>query len=133
MFMKTPTEIHNRIESRKGNDILGFEIYEYFNALNFEQMKPYLEEDINSWDQIFKTDNDILAYAEDYMPFAFSKAHAERGISANRSIMHYIAWIWLLGDDEFTQKIENMYETNYHDYGISILNTICDHFGWKKE
>jgi hypothetical protein len=66
----------------------------------------------------------------EYMSFAFEKARGERGISANRSIMHYIAWIWLNSEDEFATEIDTDFEENYHSYGISILKKICKHYGW---
>ena len=65
----------------------------------------------------------------DYMEFAFDKAHDERGISANRSINHMIAWSWLSGDDELNQAIEHEYETNYHSYSLEILRMICEKLG----
>ena len=65
---------------------------------------------------------------KNYMSFAFQKAYAERGISANRSIQHTIAWLWLAGENELLKWVEDEYENNYHSYGLPILIRIAQHF-----
>lgn len=127
--MRSQDEIVARIEGRKDGDPLGFEVTEYMMALDFNHAKPYLEDGVTEWKA--RTQEETLQKAEDYMPFAIKKAEGERGISANRSIMHYIAWLWLLEEDDLLGEVEREYEDNYHDYGMDILRLIADHFGWQ--
>jgi len=129
--MRTQEEILTRMAERRKYDLYGFEVDEYFLGLDYEHAKPYTEETSCEWGTPM-TKEKLLEHAKNYMPFAFGKAHDKRGISANRAVMHYIAWLWLLEEDKLCKKVENELETNYHDYGIPILNMICDHFGWEK-
>lgn len=75
----------------------------------------------------FKSREDVLKRMEEYMEFAWDKANNFRGLSAGRSIQHYIAWTWLAGDPELTKEIENM---KYQYYGKDILKRICEYYGW---
>ena len=128
--MRTQDEIVNRYEERKDGDPLGFEIDEYLVAMDFEHAKPYLVADADPMKWETRT-RDPVEKMKEYMPFAIGKAEDQRGISANRSIQHYIAWLWLEGEEELLAKVEQMYETNYHDYGMPILMLIKEHFGWQ--
>ena len=58
-----------------------------------------------------------------YMPFAWEKANSYRGLSALRSMSHYMAWTWLAGDD-FGDL------SDYEFYGKDHLVKICNHYGW---
>ena len=131
---KVPTqdEIVKRFEERKNGDILGFEITEYLSALDFEHVKCFLKPEAKSeewsngkWDR-----ESVLARMLEYMPFAWEKANDCRGISANRSIMHYIAWIWLAGEPRFAADVEQMFDKEYCYYGKLILEAICKYYGW---
>jgi len=73
----------------------------------------------------------IIEEIRNYLPFAFEKAENQRGISANRSIEHFLAWTWLI-DKEFHDKIFFEYETNYYNYGMSILKMIKEKYDEKK-
>ncbi len=125
--MKTQEEILIQIENRKGDDVFGFEVHEYMDCLNFENAKQFLKEGVteDKWLGSVKDDDEIIEQIKSYMSFAFRKAYGERGISSNRSIMHYIAWIWLIGDADFYEEIKQDFNTNYHSYGLPILNKIC--------
>ena len=136
--MRTQKEILERYREREGYDMLGFEVYEYPDWLTFENVKKLniLKEDITKekWEKDYKkpAKENILERMRNYISFAYGKAEGERGISANRSIMHYIAWIWLLGDDEFLKEIEDDWNNNYNSYGIPILNKICETYRWDR-
>jgi len=130
--MQTQEAILARMKEREPEDPLGFERSEYFNALTFKNAKDNLKDEVTEevWDSVrFKTDKEVKQAMEDYMPFAFSKAEGERGISANRSIQHCIAWTWLF-DPTFSDKIEDEFKHNYHSYGKHILIGICHRYGW---
>jgi hypothetical protein len=128
--MKSQEEIVERYLQRKDEDFFGFETHEYLKALEFVHAQPYLkpEATAKAWGEpVYKTDDDVLREIKDYIGFAYDKAHSERGISANRSIQHYIAWTWLI-DEEFSQVLDNEYRSNYDHYGLPILNMICEHY-----
>ncbi len=132
--MRTQEEITERIDGRQERDVLGFEWHEYVGALGWEHGKQYLKEDTklieDDWELEFPTQESIMARMKDYMEFAWDKANNCRGISASRSIAHYVAWIWLYGDDEFAKEIEGAFDHNYEYYGKDILAKICDKYGW---
>lgn len=134
--MPTQVEIVNRFQARDANDMFGFESHEYLHAIDTEHIKLLLnyfkpEFNPNEWHPTLLTRADVLSKMQDYTEFAWDKATGERGLSANRSIMHYIAWIWLAGDVAFSAEIEQMYSTNYHSYGKHILKRICDFYKWE--
>ena len=76
------------------------------------------------------TEEEIMKQMREYFEFAVEKCTGCRGISASRTIEHYKEWIWLLGDDEFLQEIENM---EYAPYGKPILIAIAKRYGFDKE
>jgi len=128
--MRTQEEILKRIEAREKHDSLGFEKNEYIYFLDYEHAKPFLKDDAKpeNWRQEKRAPAEII---KNYMKFAWEKANDCRGISAGRSIMHMVAWLWLDGRDYFLKK--NNIE-NYEYYGKPQLIKICDLYGidWKK-
>lgn len=124
--MRTQEEIVQRIEDRRDKDLFGFEVAEYLVALDYEHAKPYLNPDVteDEWQPSLRDDSAVRDWAIDYMDFAWEKANNCRGISAWRSLAHYVAWLWLLGDDELWPKIEK-----YEYYGKPQLREICGYFG----
>ncbi len=129
----TQDEIIARIEARKPGDMLGFEWCEYLPYVDPARLKPFLKDDVNllSLPPAQPVDRDaLLAKMLGYMPFAFGKAHDGRGVSANRSVQHYIAWTWLAGDVVFADEIDRTYDTCYSEYGLPILRRICEFYGW---
>lgn len=131
MIIRTTDEILKKINEGFKNDIFGFGVSDIIEALPFEHAKKfYTDEFLNKPDakeihekEQLKTKDDVLKRMKDYLEFAYRKAENQRGLSADRSIQHYIAWAWLI-DDEFYKWLENEYETNYHSYGIHILQEI---------
>lgn len=131
MIIRTTDEILKKIDEGFKNDFFGFGVSDIIMALPFDCAKQFLEEEflnkpeaeeIYEKDRL-KTKKDVLDRMEDYLPFAYDKAEDKRGLSADRSIQHYIAWAWLI-DDEFYKWLENEYETNYHSYGLHILRKV---------
>jgi len=136
--LRTQDEIVQRFEERKKGDFLGFEVGEYLDYLDYEHAKPYLKKSVTSKEWEEETERPlplnkkaILKRMLDYMGLAWEKANGCRGISASRSISHYQAWIWLAGDQELLQKVQD--ETNYEHYGKEILVMICDFYGWNSK
>ena len=130
--MRTQDEIVRRLETRRENDPLGFEIIEYVDYMDFARARPFLKDDVTEqeWKEETSSLGTSIERMRDYMEFAWGKANNERGISANRSISHCIAWLWLAEEDELLAQVENEFESNYRYYGKPILEMICNHFGW---
>ena len=126
--MRTQEEIVARIEQRKDKDPLGFELPYYLSRLGYEHAKPYLKPETTKeeWDEVQEGFENIRQEMIDYMPFAWEKANNKRGISASRSIHHYIAWLWLEGEwpDDEIDALEN-----YSYYGKDELRKICEYLG----
>lgn len=130
--MRTQDEIVERIKTRKKDDPFCFEVNEYLDYLDFSHAQVFLEEGITEQGWLEAT-ADIMPPIErmhDYMEFAWGKANNCRGISANRSISHCIAWLWLAGEDELLARVEDEFAGNYHFYGKPILEIICERFDW---
>ena len=125
--MKTDDEILARIEARKGEDFFGFEIGDLLIRLPFNLAKPYLNDEAKEEDwKVAPRDRDsVLKEMHEYMSFAWDKANNCRGLSAGRSMCHYMAWVWLVGDDEVFGDL-----TEYEFYGKDNLVKICQHYGW---
>lgn len=132
--LPTQDEIVARIKERESEDILGFEWQEYVVYLDYAHARPWLkpETTAETWgvDRSEHTRDAVLATMLDYMPFAWEKANGCRGISSNRSVMHFIAWTWLAGDAEFCARLIDSFETDYHHYGKPQLELVCRHYGW---
>lgn len=130
--MQTQEAILERIKERTKEDFFGFETSDYVGGLTFENAKPFLKDEVtfDQWKPEYTTRDEVIAKILDYMPFAWDKANGKRGLSANRSLSHMIAWIWLAGDNEFAAKVDSEFDNNYEFYGKNILAMICDFYGW---
>jgi len=128
----TQQEIVDRFNARKDGDMFGFEVSEYVPFLDFEHARPFLKAVVTAeeWEKCRKpaTRGAVVAVMLDYMPFAWEKANDQRGLSAGRSIAHYVAWLWLAGERDLAWEIEE-----YTDYGRPQLRKICARFGWDAE
>lgn len=127
MLTRTQDEIVARIEERKEQDFFGFEVGDLVQYLDFEHAKPYLKDEATpeKWEQHRET-KDPIDCIKDYMNFAWEKANECRGLSANRSICHMTAWLWLAGEDALVEWVDD--ERNYRYYGKPALERICDHY-----
>lgn len=127
--MRTQEEIIGRTREKYKVDILGFEWHQYLLALTPASVCSLRGEivksdvDVAKWKQSFSCDADIRTAAVDYMAFAWEKANNFRGISAGRSMAHYTAWLWLLGEDGFDDL------DDYKFYGKNELVRICEYLG----
>ena len=128
-MIKTREEVQKRYEKNKDNNLLWYEMngkclipflpFEYLRSLCKDE---YSDEEVRE-DMIELTRENVIKEMKDYLPFAFDKCIGERGLSANRSMGHYLEWIWLI-DDEFYNKIYTEYNENYCEYGYNILKMI---------
>lgn len=125
--MRTDEQIVARIKEIEaaGLDWLGTERTDLLIRLPFSAAKPFLNDEAkeDEWTQQPRDRDSVLEEAFDYMPFAWDKARNCRGISAGRSLNHFSAWMWLIGEDFGDLN-------TYQHYGKDHLKAICDRFGW---
>lgn len=123
-MIRTDEEILLRIIERKEKDFFGFEISDLIQRLPFEKAKSFLKPETKDsyWTPLPRDRESVLKEMLDYMPFAWDKANNCRGLSAGRTMSHYMAWTWLIGDD-----LGDL--TTYQYYGKDHLVLICKHYG----
>lgn len=124
--MKTDQEIIARIDARRPGDPLAFEWPYYLSCLPFDLAKPYLnhnalERGAEAWKINPRDTESMRLECLGYMAFAWEKANNFRGISAQRSISHFIAWLWLMGEPWCDTLMDD-----YEFYGKPQLVRICE-------
>lgn len=128
--MRTDQEIIDRLAFLKigYKDFFGFQTADLVCYLSFDAAKTHLKDGVapESFKAISKrNDRDaIISEIRDYMPFAWEKANDCRGLSAGRSIDHFKAYLWLLGEDAVVEQIGS-----YSEYGKPQLRAICEKYG----
>lgn len=122
--MRTQEEILARIEEVASRDWLGTQRESLIGVLTFANAKQFLKPEVTNDQWELNNDDAVRKEAIEYMEFAWDKANNCRGISAGRSLDHYTAWLWLLGDDDLWPTLED-----YEHYGKPQLRKICEYFG----
>ena len=132
--MKTQEEIVARIKYLAKDDMFGFATQDLIYALELDLAAPYLNEafvkEIRAGEKEWKrppTDEEIKKELIGYLDFAWEKCLGHRGISASRSIGHFTAWCWLLGDEGSVAFLEN--DTNFAQYGAPCLAYLSKKYG----
>lgn len=126
--MRTQQEILERIKSLQEDEsnLLDFQRQDLVASLDYKNAKPFLKKDSTTtkkeWEKIKLVD--FRKKMIDYMDFAWEKANNCRGLSAVRSLEHYISWLWLDGDDELHLTLNE-----YKHYGKDHLRKICEYLG----
>lgn len=125
--LRTSHDIVNEIERIQNEDVFGIKTSDLIGYLDFEHAKPYLvpEATAEEWKVLPRGRESILEQMKEYMPFAWSKANDQRGLSAARSLMHYTVWTWMIGDEGRFGNLEQ-----YQHYGKDNLRKICEAYGW---
>ena len=129
--MRTQQEIVARIRKRRDLDPYGFEWQIYLVYLDYAHAKEFLKDyDITEeqWAKVrgHLDHTQLRQEMIDYMPFAWLKANGFRGLSAWRSLAHYVAWLWL--EDAWPEEeVDNLLDYEY--YGKDHLRKICEHLG----
>ena len=126
--MRTQKEILARIDEIREEDFFGVEQSDLIGYLDFDNAKPFLKPETTeaSWTEILDKRVTPLDEMKKYMSFALDKAENHRGLSAGRSVSHFRAWLWLIGDDELLAFINK--EENYRYYGVPILRKIGEKY-----
>ena len=126
--MRTADDIAEHIKrvNQLGDDVFGFQMSDLIAYLPYDLAKIYLEDDVveEQWNSsVVIPDRElIIKQMRDYMDFAWNKALNHRGLSANRSIDHFRAWLWLLEDENLLDGID------YKQYGTPMLAAICEKY-----
>ncbi len=125
--VRTQDEIVTEIERIKKDDFFGFKTTDLLGYLDFDHAKQYLKPECTEkdWEQSPSDRDSILLEMEKYMDFAWDKANNERGLSAGRSMAHYTAWVWMIGDEDKFGDLEE-----YQYYGKDNLRKLCETYGW---
>lgn len=105
------------------SDWAGFEREDLVTRLDFTRAKPYLKDEVKA-DEWEPDDEDLYFKMCDYMEFAWGKANDERGLSVGRTLAHYSAWLWLVGNEKLAEEIRD-----YQAYGKPQLIMICEFLG----
>lgn len=126
--MKTVAEIQKKAREGFDTDPFGFGKTDLIIELPYEEAKEYLKPEVTKeeWEKDRRqitTDDDILKEIAEYVSFAQGKIDDERGISADRSCQHFIAWFWLI-DEDFSNELADTYRHDYAPYGQPVLNKV---------
>lgn len=128
--MRTQEEIIERFKN--SSDMLGTQQWDLVELLTYENAKEFLRkefiESVEKWEDKWEQKTETKTTILDYLPFAYSKAEWERGISAGRSMLHFKTWIWF-DDEKFYNEIISDID-NYTDYGMPALDKISTHYGY---
>lgn len=125
--MRKPEEIKKFMEKFSKEDFFGVIRQDCISCLPYEAASEYLSEEVtaDAWDAIYlKNDKEIIDEIIQYLPFAYNKAENERGLSAIRSLQHFLAWFYCLGVDEMVSTIHYMMNSDYAPYGMPVLKRI---------
>lgn len=119
--MKTTKEVYEYCNKQKG--LFSFHLSAVAAFLPYDVIKESLKPETveSEWNEksIPLTRENVIAEMKDYFSFAMEKADDQRGLSAARSMQKYQAWIFALGDEEFSDSL-----SNYSDYGKPQLEEI---------
>jgi hypothetical protein len=125
--MRTDAEIVAQIKARTAKDVFGIETGDLLGVLPFSSAQEFLKPGVTT-DEFGspseRTREAVLKAMHEYMDFAWGKALDHRGISAGRSVFHFRALVWLLGDEDYG-AIE---WDDFAQYGAPVLKAICDRF-----
>jgi len=118
-LMKTP-----------GVDFSQVQVADILEFLPYEHAKEHLKEgvDVAEWGKSIKelTPSVVISEMRSYMRFALDKAKNHRGLSADRSVQHFKAWLWLLENGPVLVFADD--DENYSNYGAPILRRICEEY-----
>lgn len=124
---RSQAQIEKRARQQVKNDNTGFEWTLYIDYLTYARARKLVPtisklEWQSGHDHV--TGTTVIEQMRKYLPFAKQKIEEERNISAQRSLRHYVAWFWLIGEDDFSLKIEKYLMEEYADFGRPMLREV---------
>ncbi len=129
---RTNSEIVARIKwlSEDMRDFFGAQTNDLLCFLPFADAKQFLNDDCTEEQFAECQETDVSNAACKYLPFAWEKANDCRGLSANRSVDHMAAYLWLAG---FDQDAIDSWREDYHSYGKPqlVAASACFGFDWR--
>lgn len=128
MTKPTKEQILARIEEVKKNDFMGFETFDLVEALDFEDARAFLKEEVSAaeWDARKEKGENPETTIREYLPFAWEKANNCRGLSADRSVSHMAAWLFLAGHGTLVEPMRDLYQY----YGKPCLVVVSELVGF---
>ena len=129
--MRSDKEILDRIIVVDPRDHYGAEVGDLVEALSWKTamekgfLKKTCTEEYWEFECRLRNDVEVLNEMLRYMDFAWGKANNCRGLSAERSLHHYSAWLWFLGYDNASEQVRH-----YDFYGKDRLRAICEYLNW---
>ena len=108
-------------------DLIGYTPWEYAKPKLTEEYVAKIESGEEDPWMVRPIDRDtILEEMRDYMEFALDKAHNGRGLSAQRSIIHFRCWLFLLDDEEGLAFLRDA--DNFPPYGFPMLRWVAEKY-----
>ena len=131
MPLPTTERIITKINQTR-NRIFGFIASDLIAYLDFKDAQPFLKPDAveAEWKPESRDPDDIMKAMKGYMEFAWGKANNCRGLSADRSIQHMAAWMFMLGEYGISERLDDDPRDEYCYYGKPQLRAICQKYGW---
>ena len=131
--MRTMDEIVERMKEKQ-KEVLSFAPEVLIEYLDWEHIKPFLKESVRAeavgaeaFDTITLTRENVISEMRDYMKFAWTKVEDHRGLSAGRAVEKMETWVWLLGDEEVSKRLD---AAGYAQYGAPKLAVVCEVYGF---
>lgn len=133
-FCRSDGECVQWLEERGNDRFFDFAAPDIIGTLSWDAAKEFFKEEfiaqvesgVEKYEPRSRLRKDVLKELHEYVPFAWRKANDCRGISAGRSIDHFIAWTWLAGDTELSRLLDTV---PYTHYGKPHLRQLCRYYG----
>lgn len=126
---RTSAEIYARAQA--ADDFLGWAREVLLPYCNYDTVRPLLNDGVTveQWERDASNRAAVGEDARDYYEFALGKIEAERGISAERSIIKLREFAWLMGRDDVVAAMD---EAPYAQYGAPKVAVFGEAFGFAK-
>lgn len=125
--MRNPEDIKKFMEKPIVYDLFHVIAQDCIQCLPYEYAKEFLAKCVTAddWDVLFHRDDaEIINEIIKFLPLAYEKAKNQEVLTSIRSIHHFLAWFYCLGNDEMVSVIYYMLHNDYKFYGMPILRRI---------
>lgn len=127
-FERGEDEIVRYYQKIRQSDLLGIWGTELLMRVSFEKARPFLKQgggwERETWDKhMLKRDREsIVNEMEDMFQFAVEKSIFHHHQGAVGTVVHYMAWSWLIGDMEIFAYL--MDARNYANFGAPMFMAV---------